>query len=828
MDARPADRFLLAAAGTSTLDDLAGLLRALRRRHARREGHRVLSYRTLAARAGWSHTAVAEYLTGKTLPPTDRFDVLVGLLGASPVERGALASARDRVDEQRRVGAPSARAGTPSDRGGGNAAGASAGASAGHPAGGPPETAGSGPAGPAGPHVPRQLPPALRYFSGRRTELAQLAYVARLAGGGDPHPPQAGTIRIVAVSGTAGVGKTTLAVHWAHQVAGRFPDGQLYLNLRGFDPDGSMTEPATALRVLLDALGAPPTGIPADLDAQAALYRTMVAGRRLLIVLDNARDSAHVRLLVPSAPDCLVIVTSRNQLTGLVAAHGAHPVTLGLLPESEAVELLRQRIGARRCRADPAATDEIVSRCAGLPLALAIVAARAATAPQMPLAGLAAELRTAQHRLDALCADDPDLGVRAVFSWSYQALTPAAAQLFRLIGVHPGPVLSVPAAASLAGQPYGQVRPLLAELVRTHLLNEYPGGRYGLHDLLRVYAAERLRAEEPPAVRDAALRRLTDHYLHSAYRADRLVQPTPDLTGIAPAGAGVVAEEFADNRAALDWFAMEHPTLLAVFDLVAAAGLDRPALHLAQAMSTFLDRRGHWRDLLATQHAALELARRLADPVAQAVAHRGIARGHTRTGRYDEAYVNLVAALELYRDRGDQVGQGITGLNLALLRERQGRHRDALGHARHAFEWYAAAGDRRGQGKALNVVGWQHALLGEYQATLVHCQRALDLLREFDDRPGQASTWDSLGFAHHHLGDHDEADRCYRQALALFREVGDRHVEALVLNHLAELRLATGDTNAARVSWQSAADILDSLDHPDAGSIRARLAELGR
>ncbi|MFV2008975.1 MULTISPECIES: NB-ARC domain-containing protein [unclassified Micromonospora] len=350
VDTRPPDRLVRDAAGVRTVDDLAALLRALRRRHARREGQRVLSYRVLATRAGWSHTAVAEYLTGKTLPPTDRFDVLVAVLGASAVERGALASARDWVDEQRRVAVPT------------------------DPAVGPVELVVRA--------VPRQLPPALGHFSGRRTELAQLARLAPVTDPARQITP-AGTVRIVAVGGTAGVGKTTLVVQWAHQVADRFPDGQLYLNLRGFDPD-----------------------------AQAALYRTTLAGRRLLIVLDNARDSAHVRLLLPSSPQCLVVMTSRNQLTGLVAAHGAQPLTLDLLHPSDAAELLRRRVGQRRCAAEPMAVDEIVARCAGLPLALAVVAARAVIAPQMPLAALATELRVARHRLDALAPDDPQLGAR--------------------------------------------------------------------------------------------------------------------------------------------------------------------------------------------------------------------------------------------------------------------------------------------------------------------------------------------------------------------------------------------------------------------------------
>lgn len=802
VDARPPDRMLLDAASVQTVDDLAGLLRALRRRHARRGGHRVLSYRLLAARAGWSHTAVAEYLTGKTLPPTDRFDVLVGLLGASPVERGVLASARDRVDEQRATGTPPAT---------GPVAAPLADAA---------PLAGGGPGGQLR-IVPRQLPPALGHFSGRRSELAQLARML------DPaDQQQAGAVRVVAVSGTAGVGKTTLAVHWAHQVADRFPDGQLYVNLRGFDPDGAVTEPATALRLLLDAVGAPAARIPDEVDAQAALLRTMLADRRMLIVLDNARDSAHVRALLPGARQCLVVVTSRNQLTGLVAAHGAHLVTLGLLPPGDATELVRDRIGEPRWRAEPAAVEEIVARCAGLPLALAVVAARAATAPQMPLSALAGELRAAHERLDALAADDPQLGVRSVFSWSYQALSPAAAQLFRLLGVHPGPTVSAAAAASLAGLPWSRVRPLLAELVRSHLLDEYPGGRYGLHDLLRVYAAEQARRSESGDAFDAALRRLADHYTHTAYQGNLLLQPNPAPAPPAPAVPGVAAEQPGTAEAALAWFNVEHRVLVSVFEATLAAGLDVTALHLSQVTYTYLDRQGYWPDLLVMQLTALGLARRLADPAAEAVAHRNIARAYTRTNRHLDALTHLNAALELERERGDQAREGLTQLNLSLLRERQGRHRDALEHGRTAYDLYTGAGDRAGQGKALNVVGWQYARLGEYAETLDWCGRAIEALRELGDRPGQASTWHSLGYAYQHLGDLDEAAACYQLALELFRGLGDRHVEALVLNDLGEVGQAAGDLAGARACWQAAVDILDNLQHPDVEPIRARLAQL--
>ncbi|MER5748658.1 NB-ARC domain-containing protein [Streptomyces sp. NPDC002088] len=332
--------------------------------------------------------------------------------------------------------------------------------------------------------APAQLPHDLPLFTGRQAELDDLL----------PPPTGAGqlaeTVLISAIGGMAGVGKTVLAVHWAHQVADRFPDGQLYVNLRGFDPSGAIMEPGDAVRGFLDALGVPPERVPHGLDAQAALYRSVLAGRRFLVLLDNARDTDQVRPLLPGTPGCLTIVTSRNELSGLVAAHGARSLTLRSTPSRQRAFLVR-RLGAERIAAEPGAADEITRLCAGLPLALACVAARAAVHPGFPLEAVAAELREAHGRLDAFTRSDTSADVGTVFSWSSRAVPAEAARLFRLLALHPGPDFSVPAAAALAGLPVRRVRPLLAELSGVHLVNESAPGRYAFHDLLRAHAAER-------------------------------------------------------------------------------------------------------------------------------------------------------------------------------------------------------------------------------------------------------------------------------------------------------------------------------------------------
>jgi hypothetical protein len=336
--------------------------------------------------------------------------------------------------------------------------------------------------------IPRELPPGAPHFTGRIQELSTLT---RLLDRSDRKAP--GTVAIGAIGGTAGVGKTALALHWAHRVAEQFTDGQLHVNLRGFAPSGTPATPAEAVRGFLDALGVPPERIPPTADAQVGLYRSLLVERKMLIVLDNARDEQQVRPLLPASPASLVVVTSRNQLAGLAAADGARLVSPDVLAHDEAVQLLTARIGASRAAAEPDAMDEIAALCAGLPLALAVAAARAAARPGFPLTELAAELRGADDRLDALDAGDPAVNVRAVFSWSYRQLSPEPARMFRLLGLHPDPDISVPAAASLAAVDEPHAHRLLRELTHDCLITEHMPGRYAFHGLLRAYAADKAR-----------------------------------------------------------------------------------------------------------------------------------------------------------------------------------------------------------------------------------------------------------------------------------------------------------------------------------------------
>jgi DNA-binding SARP family transcriptional activator len=679
------------------------------------------------------------------------------------------------------------------------------------------------PAGPAARAVPAQLPADVPGFAGRTDHLA---YLDSLLTGWSETPSTA--VVISAVSGMAGIGKTALAVHWAHTVVDRFPDGQLYVNLRGFGPEGQAVSPAEAVRGFLDALGVPPEGVPGTVDAQAALYRSLVAGRRILVVLDNARDAEHVRPLLPGAPTALVVVTSRNQLTALTAA-GAHPVMLDVLSPAEARELLVRRLDRDRVAAEPDAVERIINACARLPLGLGIAGARARQSG-FALATIAAELDQAQAeaRLDALATGDPASDVRAVFSWSYATLTPPAAQLFRLLGLHPGPDFSAPALASLGGHAVAEVRRLLSELARASLMAQHVPGRYTVHDLLHMYAADLAGSHDPEELRRAAMTRLLDHWVHTAYAADRLLHAPrgPIPLPLAPPAVHAAPERLDDLTEAMEWLTAEWPVLCAAIPRAGESGFHTHAWQLVWAVTTFLDRQGHWQRLASVWRVALRAAEHLTDVAARAYSHRLLARVESRLGHYEDSHAHLRQALALYSATGDLVGQATTHRSWVFVWDQQGRPDEALDHARQALALYRAAGQRAGEADALNGIGWCNAQLGNYAVAIDHCEQAAALLRDLDDRPGEAAAWDSLGYAHHHLGHYRRAVDCYRHALGIYTELGERYEKSATLIRLGETHHDAGNRAAAGTVWRRALDILTDLDHPAAGDLRARVRTL--
>jgi tetratricopeptide (TPR) repeat protein/transcriptional regulator with XRE-family HTH domain len=663
--------------------------------------------------------------------------------------------------------------------------------------------------------VPRQLPAGPAHFVGRQRELSLLT--GWLEAG-----TAAGQTVILAIGGTAGVGKTALALHWAHQAKHRFADGQLYVNLRGFDASSAPVAPADAISVLLESLDMPASRIPRRLDAQAGLYRSLLAGRQMLIVLDNARDEAQVRPLLPGVSSCVVLVTGRGQLAGLVAAEGARPLTLGVLSEAEARQLLDSHLGGERVAAEAAEVTELVALCARLPLALAITAARAALHPVFPLASLVAGLRDIRQRLDWLDSGDQAADVRAVFSWSYRLLGEPAARMFRLLGAHPGPDISATTAASLAAVSGPEARAALSDLTRANLLQEPAPGRFALHDLLHAYAADLSDEEE----RRGAIRRVLDHYLDSAHAAVSLVYPgTCHITELLP-GPCEPAERFPDPEQARAWLQAEYPALLAATAAAADGGFDTHAWQLPAVLREHFDRRGYYADWAECQRLALAAADRLGDHAAQALAHRVLGQVLIQLRRLDDARSHLREALKLALRHGDQAGQGFCHFQIARIFESQDDFSRALSHHQQSLRLWRAAGDLTGQAHALNAVGWDNAQLGNYQRALSYCGKALRLHRTAGNRLGEAATLDSLGYCCHRAGRYAQAVAYYQQALPAYADVGDRYLRAQTLIHLGETHQANGDREATRDFWQQALAILSDLHHPDAAPIRANLHDL--
>jgi DNA-binding SARP family transcriptional activator/tetratricopeptide (TPR) repeat protein len=718
------------------------------------------------------------------------------------------------------------------------------------------EAAGAGPAPDGGQRrprpedrstpVPAQLPLDPPVFSGRRAELSILRAMlpARSAPGGaaapeeaegsesgqqdfDPSTPWSQTVPIVVISGTAGTGKTALAIRFGHQVARRFPGGQLYVNLRGLDPSTPPMEPAEALRFFLDALGVPPHRIPPDTEGRSALFRSLLDHRQMLIVLDNARNVAQVRPLLPGAPGSLVAVTSRNELTGLVAAEGAVLLTLDVLSNAEAYEMLARRLGQDRVAAEPAAADEIIAACARLPLALGIAVGRAAGRPKRPLTELAAELHDARGRLDALEAGDAVTNVRAVLSWSYDQLSEPAARMFRLLGVHPGPDISLSAAASLAGLPRADAGAALRELARTHMVAEHLPARFTFHDLLRAYAADQAERIDPEPERRAAVHRVLDHYLHTAMTASNRLSPFRAALQLADPQPGVLPADVTDKDQAMAWFETEAPVLLALIAYADANEFDSHAWQIPWTLGPFFNRRGRWQDYTATQQTALAAASRLGDTLALAHAHHLLGHVQAQTGAYTEADPNFRRALDEFRELGDRANEAVVLNGLAGMLERQERYPEALAVALDALRMLKAVGHWWTQATLENGVGWLYAHLGQYDRALTHCQRALSLHRDSGHRGGTADTLDSLGYVYLHLDDIAEAKAHYAKAIEAYREIGSPFGEGNSLSGLGDALLAEGDRDGARAAWRESVAILDRLPHPLADEVRAKLSDLG-
>lgn len=665
-----------------------------------------------------------------------------------------------------------------------------------------------------------QLPADIPSFAGRREELERSRALLDWAGPGQQ------PLVIAAISGMAGMGKTSLAVHLAHSVADRFPDGQLYVDLRGFAPESSPVSAHDAMRAVIEAFGIPLESVPEGRDALASVYRGLFAGRRFLILLDNARHSEHVRPLLPGAAGCLVVVTSRLRLDGLIVTDGAHSIPLGLPTQDEGIELLVRRIGEQRVRAELPAARAIVDLCGRLPLALAIVSARAVLNPAFPLASIAAELRDSQGDLDVFSSRDRRADARSIFSWSYHTLSPDAARLFRLLSLHPATDIGRPAAAALAGVPPRAVQPRISELLDHHLLIEHQPDRFTLHELLRAYSAELCAAHDDEDTRSVARRRLYDHYLRSAYQAEAVIAPKRERDVLPDPQPGSCPLDFTGRaQAAAQWFRKERAVLLATAEQAARNTADGGPYcgQLARILEFFLDRHGRWQEQHTVQSAALDAARRVGDRSGQAYALRALGFACCRLGRHDDALAHLSQALRLLEETGDLLGQGRAHRYLAFRANVTKDHPRALDHYRKAAECYEVVQCPIGLATVLNEAGWTYLLMGSYALALERCETSVAMFQELGDRNGEAAAWDSVGCVQHRLGRDTEALVSYDHALAVYREFGDRSLEADTLMHIGDSHQALSDVASATKSWHEAMEVYESLQHPEAGTARSRL-----
>jgi tetratricopeptide (TPR) repeat protein len=713
------------------------------------------SLREIAKEVGCSHTTISVALCEPRVPKWGVLELIIEALGGDTLRFHALWMAASRTGHTPPVPASEARLG--------------------------------------GLAVPRDLPPDVSAFTGRAHQLTILDGLLEGAGA-------APAVVIGAVSGTAGVGKTALAVHWAHRVTHRFPDGQLYVDLRGYDPDKPV-QPAQALEAFLRELGVAGSAIPTEVAERTARYRTLVAGRRMLVLLDNARSVDQVRDLLPGTPSCFVVITSRDMLPALVARHGAVRINLDLLPLDEALALLRRLIGARADTA-PGAVTLLAQRCARLPLALRIAAEIAVARPTATLAELVAELGDETRLLDLLDAgQDEHTAVRAVFSWSYRNLTPETAGAFKLVGLHPGRTIDSAAIAALIGTDRGMAQRILEALSRAHLIEPTGAGWYMMHDLLRAYAVERAAECGDDECR-RALDRLFDYYVDATRAAvDAAFKPVLTVSGHAvnpddPAAVDVRAA----GRA---WLDQERLNIVAV---AAAAAARRPThtCRLSLVIGRYLDSRAHFLDALDVHRYAVNAARSAGDRASEGNVLNLLGVVHRRLGRYPEALYHHEHALAIHREIGNRAGVADSLRGLGILHWRLGHYEQAREHLDEALATFSELGDHAGMGSVLHNLGVAYRRLGRYPEALAHYQRSLTIYREIGDPTGEGRTLNNVGIVYLLLGRHTEAVSNYERSLAIHRDTADRTNEAVALTNLGLTYERLGRYEQARLYHEQA------------------------
>ncbi|WP_204005974.1 AfsR/SARP family transcriptional regulator [Virgisporangium aurantiacum] len=682
---------------------------------------------------------------------------------------------------------------------------------------------------------PRQLPHDIAHFRGRAAELAALdALLPADDPTDDPADGAAGgtaggtaaegrPTTIVAIDGAPGMGKTTLAVHWAHRVSGRYPDAHLYLNLNGYGSGEPLT-PAAAAATLLRGLSVAGDLIPESVDERAALLRTTLAGRRVLLLLDNARDADQVRALLPGA-DGLAIVTSRSQLRGLSIRDGAHRVTLHRLPVDESVSLLSVAVSAERLAAEPDAAARLVELCDGLPLALAIVAERAHRAGT--LAEVVHALRDGKARLDNLGAGDgdPHTDLRAALSWSHRALDPDAAAMFDRLGLHPANDIGLESAAALANVPVWQAKRSLDRLAAAHMVAQRHPDRYELHDLIRLYAVDRAQRAGAGPANEAAVRRLLDWYLHAAVSADVALMPSRRRKFVAPYTPSAAPPVFADQNRAMAWFEQEYDGLRSVVDWAATHGSPGHAWRTAIAMTTFLDRRISWREGVEFLRSAGRAARLAGDRAGEGYTLNSLGCTYWDQRDWDRARDCFSQALACFRDLGDQLSEAMVLGNLGLVEASAGDPVRAQRLCHDALYLCEQAGYRRGVAQNLDNLGMAH-LAADEPVNAIDChRRAAELFQDLGDAELGAWNEQNLGRAYAAAGRHASSVRSLRLAVGTMRRLGHRRQEANMFVDLGNTLLAAGHPGLARDCWQTALVTMRQLADPRIADVEAAITE---
>ncbi|MFE2755286.1 ATP-binding protein [Actinosynnema sp. NPDC059335] len=657
--------------------------------------------------------------------------------------------------------------------------------------------------------APRQLPAPPRWFTGRAEESRRLDDLVR----GQRAP-------VTVVSGPGGVGKTALVVEWAWSRADEFPDGQLYADLRGYGPDEPL-DPTEVLGSFLRALGVPDGEVPGPAHERAGHFRSVLAGRRVLVVLDNAVSADQVRPLLPGNHSCPVLVTSRDALPGLAVHDNAESLGVEVFDRGRSIDLLRALLGDRVVGDDAAA--DLAGHCAGLPLALRIVGRLALSRPEVPLAAVAAELADERERLDALdLGDDARSAVRPVLSWSYHRLPEPTARAFRLLGAHPGREFDVPQFAALCGATRARATRVLRELVDKHLVVESSPGRYSSHDLLRLYAAEVCAAGDPAEVA-AARTRLLDHYLHTADRADRLV--TPNRYRLPPVGSAEHAVSFDDRAAALSWL---HATWS---DAVALGRLDCPELdtrrwRLAYTLRGYFFLAKQWRGWIDSHEAALAACLRLGDRHAEARIRNDLGRAMLECGRPEAGAVHYETAQRLFAEVGDRHGWSNAVANRAVLLRRTGDLEGALRLNATALDYYIEAGARRNTAIAWRSRAKMHVELGALDEAAADLERAIAIFAQLDVPLDLAEAHNLGGVIASRRGQRARAEAEHLKALEAGRACGSRYEEAEALRSLGRLSADRGAVDPAATRWRAALELYRELGSPKADEVAAELRAL--